>query len=105
MRHVQIVGPCLHHRAALLDELGTVVGHAQGVRHLVGKLVLDALGLVAKFFVQDGARHGPEAVAGDFGSGGVPHATQGCVDGRAAHWPFTAARPREYVPPCAGQGV
>lgn len=64
---VEIIRPLLHHLAAFLDELGTVIGSPERIRHAVRELVLDNLGLDVQFLMQDRACHGAEAVAGDFG--------------------------------------
>lgn len=99
---VQVVGPGLQHGAALLHELGAVVGAAVQVFHAVGQLCLDGGAVKAQAFVQDGAGRGPKAVAGDVFFGAVAHAPQSGVDGVLAHGPVVVTLSPEYVQVAAG---
>ena len=50
---IQIIGPCLHHCNAVVDELRAVIGRSECVRYFVRKLVLDDLSGKSKPFVED----------------------------------------------------
>jgi len=66
---VKVIGPLLHHLAALADELCPVVRRAEAIRYSVRELKLDHFRFVFQFLMQDRARHRPETVAGYLGAG------------------------------------
>ena len=81
----QVVRPKIHHPAPVLDELGAVVGGAQGIGYGVGKLVFDHVPINAKLFMQDRPGHRPKAVPGHLGFRVVAHAAQGGIHGGITH--------------------
>ena len=74
---VQVIGPPLHHAAALFEVFRTVVDLTDLVRIDVGKLSFDGVGMLASAFVEDRAGGAAEPV--DSRPGMIAHAVE-CIE-------------------------
>ena len=83
---------------------GAVVGASVGVAYCVRKLVFDQIGAHAQHFIQNRARHRPEAVTAHFVLGKA-HAAQGGQNGVVAHRAAGATGTGEQVAASPGVGV
>ena len=74
---VQVIGPPLHHAAALVKVFRTVVDLTDLVRIDVGKLSFDRVGMLASAFVEDRTGGTAEPVGGRPGM--IAHAVE-CIE-------------------------
>jgi hypothetical protein len=79
-----MIGPQLHHGAALHDELGAVIGSTQRPTLMVRELGLDHVGRHVHALHHESARHRAEPMHRHFG-GREHHAAQRCADDVLAH--------------------
>lgn len=59
-----MLGPVAHHAHTFFPILSACVGAAHGIVVAMRKLTLDCVGMPKAHFVEQGRRHGPEAMPG-----------------------------------------
>jgi hypothetical protein len=99
---VEVVGPCLHHGAALFNELRPAVGPAQAVAHGVGELGFDDRLGNPQALGQHRASHRAKAVARHLVFREA-HAPQRRNHGRVGHGPLAGSQAWEHVAAVPGE--